>query len=55
LKFTWNGGLRYTVSKFTRTASVATAVDAIASRAFVQHFPISAQGANESISSSDLV
>jgi len=56
LKFTWNGGLKYTVSKFARTATAATAVNTmVASRAFVDHFPISAEGANEAISSSDLV
>ncbi len=56
LKFTWNGGLKYAVSKFTRTATAATAVNAmVASKAFVDHFPISAEGANEAISSSDLV
>ena len=56
LSFAWNGGLRYTVSKFTRTATPAAAVTtAAASRDLVSHFPISGAGANEAISSTDLV
>jgi hypothetical protein len=56
LSFAWNGGLRYTVSKFARTATPAAAVTtAAASRDLVSHFPISGAGANEAISSTDLV
>jgi hypothetical protein len=57
VKFSWNaaGQLSYTTSAFTRTASAPAAADAAASKTYVQAFPISAEGANEAISSADLV
>ena len=55
--FTWNpaGQLSYTAPVFKRSATAPTQADAAASKNYVQGFPLSAQGANESISSADLL
>jgi hypothetical protein len=56
LKFTWNlaGAVRYTEETFTRTSSAPEAVDRDGSKEIVKKFPMSAEGANEAISSLNL-
>jgi len=57
LKFEWTAAdtFKYTVTKFARSATAAAAANALQSKAFVAAFPISAEGANEAISTSTLV
>lgn len=55
--FTWNnaGALSYTAPAFTRNASAVAVVNSAASQAFLNGFPISAEGANDAISSLTLL
>ena len=57
LEFSWNGAgaMRYKIKKFVRTATAPATVDEATSKTIVQTFPMSAEGANEAISSMDLV